>query len=121
MSQFLIDVQDLATVDVLRDIDYPSCAYLVHCLCICVCAHAYLNYAAREYIYIRRGLRVVGSNINGNATASIRGTGKGKVPRFFLYYFQGRLEPTSHKIFNNNEKKSIFRATTMLYVYVLKL
>ena len=33
---------------------------LVHLLRICVCAHAYLNYVAREYIYIRRGLRVVG-------------------------------------------------------------
>ena len=53
-------MQDLATVDVLRDIDYPSCAYLVRLLRICVCAHAYLNYVAREYIYIRRGLRVVG-------------------------------------------------------------
>ena len=53
-------VQDLATVDVLRDIDYPSCAYLVRPLRIFVCAHAYLNYVAREYIYIRRGLRVVG-------------------------------------------------------------
>ena len=59
-SQLSDCVQDLATVDVLRDIDYPSCAYLVHSLRICVCAHAYLNYVAREYIYIRRGLRVVG-------------------------------------------------------------
>ena len=53
-------VQDLATIDVLRDIDYPSCAYLVRLLRICVCAHAYLNYVARENVYIRRGLRVVG-------------------------------------------------------------
>ena len=52
--------KNLATIDVLRDIDYPSCAYLVRLLRICVCAHAYLNYVAREYIYIRRGLRVVG-------------------------------------------------------------
>ena len=76
-------MQDLATVDVLRDIDYPSCAYLVRLLRICVCAHAYLNYVAREYIYIRRGLRVVGSIILGNAKASIGGTGKRQVPRFF--------------------------------------
>ena len=33
---------------------------LVHHLRIFTCAHAYLNYVAREYIYIRRGLRVVG-------------------------------------------------------------
>ena len=43
---------------------------LVHLLRVCVCAHAYLNYVAREYIYIRRGLRVVSSKIQGNATAS---------------------------------------------------
>ena len=33
---------------------------LVRLLHIHICAHAYLNYVAREYIYIRRGLRVVG-------------------------------------------------------------
>ncbi len=36
------------------------CAYLVRLLRIYACAHAYLNYVARVYIYIRRGLRVVG-------------------------------------------------------------
>ncbi len=71
-------------MDALRDIDYPSCAYLVRLLRICVCAHAYLNYVAREYIYIRRGLRVVSSIILGNARASNRGTGKRQVPRFFV-------------------------------------
>ena len=61
LRNFHICIQDLATVDVLRDIDYPSCAYWCwYILRICVCAHAYLNYVAREYIYIRRGLRVVG-------------------------------------------------------------
>ena len=60
LRNFHICIQDLATVDVLRDIDYPSCAYLVRLLRVFVCAHAYLNYVAREYIYIRRGLRVVG-------------------------------------------------------------
>ena len=29
-------LQDLATIDALRDIDYPSCAYLVRHLCIYV-------------------------------------------------------------------------------------
>ena len=72
--KFLPD-KNLATIDVLRDIDYPSCAYLVHCLRIHMRAHAYLNLKiAREYIYIRRGLRVVSSNISGNARASWRGT-----------------------------------------------
>ena len=58
------------------------CAYLVRLLRIYACAHAYLNYVAREYIYIRRGLRVVvlldrqceGLNVwNGNS----------RTPRFF--------------------------------------
>ena len=40
--------QDLATIDVLRDIDYPSVPILVRLLRICVCAHAYLNYVARS-------------------------------------------------------------------------
>ena len=34
-------------------------SYLVCLLRIYLCALAYLNYVAREYIYIRRGLRVV--------------------------------------------------------------
>ncbi len=43
-------LQDLATIDALRDIDYPSRAYLVRHLRIYY-AHAYLNYdIAREYI-----------------------------------------------------------------------
>ena len=44
-------IQDLATIDALRDIDYPSCAYLVRLLRICICAHAYLNYE-HESIFI---------------------------------------------------------------------
>ena len=79
-------IQDLATIDVLRDIEYPSCAYLVRLLRIYICAHAYLNNdIAREYIYIRRGLRVVGSNVQGNARASRSGTDKSAVPLLFLY------------------------------------
>lgn len=52
-------MQDLATVDVLRDIDYPSCAYFGM-------SFAYIRMRTRvpqlcsmESIYIRRGLRVV--------------------------------------------------------------
>ena len=79
------NIQDLATIDVLRDIDYPSCAYLVHCLRIHMRAHAYLNLKiAREYIYIRRGLRVVSSNISGNARASWRGTTTVGLHAFFI-------------------------------------
>ena len=60
-SQLSDCVQDLATVDVLRDIDYPPCAYWCwYTFCVYVYAHTHLNYVAREYIYIRRGLRVVG-------------------------------------------------------------
>ena len=79
------NIQDLATIDVLRDIDYPSCACLVHCLRIHMRAHAYLNLKiAREYIYIRRGLRVVSSNISGNARASWRGTTTVGLHAFYL-------------------------------------
>ena len=62
LRNFHICIQDLATVDVLRDIDYPSCAYWCwYIFCVYVYAHTRtLNYVAREYIYIRRGLRVVG-------------------------------------------------------------
>ena len=85
---FELMFQDLATVDVLRDIDYPSCAYLVRLLCICVYARAYLNYVVREHIYIRRGLRVVSSNVSGNARASISGTDKSVVPLFLCMYLK---------------------------------
>ena len=79
------EFQDLATIDVLRDVKYPSCAYLVRLLRVGLRANAYLNYVvAREYFYIRRGLRVVGSIILGNAKASSRGTGKVQVSRFYL-------------------------------------
>ena len=43
---------DLATIDVLRDIDYPSCAYLVCILRKYVCAHAYLNYCSTRVYFI---------------------------------------------------------------------
>ena len=42
-SRKFLEFQDLATIDVLRDIDYPSVPILVHCLRIYVCAYAYLN------------------------------------------------------------------------------
>ena len=77
-------VQDLATIDVLRDIDYPSCAYLVRLLRICVCAHAYLDYVARENVCIRRGLRVVSSMRLGNARAFECGTTTVGIHAFFV-------------------------------------
>ena len=40
----------------------------------------------RGIIYIRRGLRVVSSKIQGNATASKSGTGKGKFHAFLYAY-----------------------------------
>ena len=93
-------IQDLATIDVLRDIDYPSCAYLVRLLRICICAHAYLNNdIAREYIYIRRGLRVVGSNVQGNARASKCGTGKDEFHALlYIYTKMERLDLNSNTI-----------------------
>ena len=65
--------QDLATVDVLRDIDYPSCAYW-YAFCIYKCAHAYLNYVAREYILYSAWASRCCSIEKGNAKASKRGT-----------------------------------------------
>ena len=63
LRNFHICIQDLATVDVLRDIDYPPCAYWYWYI-FCVYAYAHTRTLttniAREYIYIWRGLRVVG-------------------------------------------------------------
>ena len=84
MSQVSKSYQNLATVDVLRDIDYPSCANIGTSFAYMHMRTTYLNYVAREYIYIRRGLRVVGSNVQGNATASDSGTGKSKFHAFFV-------------------------------------
>ena len=39
----------------------------------------------RRSVYIRRGLRVVSSKIQGNARAATRGTDDNRTPRF-LYY-----------------------------------
>ena len=40
LRNFHICIQDLATVDVLRDIDYPSCAYWCwYVFCVYVYAH----------------------------------------------------------------------------------
>ena len=45
--------QDLATIDALRDIEGPFCAYLVHLLRIYTYAHASLNseFSTREILY----------------------------------------------------------------------
>ena len=56
--KFLPD-KNLATIDVLRDIDYPSCAYFGTAFAYIRMRMAYLNYSSTESIYIRRGLRVV--------------------------------------------------------------
>ena len=80
-------LQDLATIDALRDIEYPSCAYYGT-------SFAYMHIRTRvpkpkfstRVFYIRRGLRVVGSNFQGNARASKGGTDKSRTPRFFYMY-----------------------------------
>ena len=56
--------------------------------------------------HIRRGrslLILVGKVLSGTSDKRIS---KGKVPRF-LYIFTGRLEPTSHKLFNTMKNKFI--------------
>ena len=96
MAQLSKSHQDLATIDVLRDIDYPSCAYYGTAF-----AYVYMRTRVPQIkqhegvFYIRRGLRVVSSMRLGNATASKCGTGKRQVPRFFccvrLVYENSRL------------------------------
>ena len=77
-------IQDLATIDVLRDIDCPSCAIYGASFAYMRMRFAYLKPYSTESIYIRRGLRVVSSNVQGNARASTRGTGKGKFHAFIF-------------------------------------
>ena len=53
MSQLSIDIQDLATIDVLRDIRLSLlCLFMVCLLRIYVCAHAYLNYCSTRVCFI---------------------------------------------------------------------
>ena len=79
------NIRDLATIDVLRDVNYPSVPILVRFLRMYTYARAYFNYKnCTENTYIRRGLRVVGSNVSGNAKASKGGTGKCKFHAFFV-------------------------------------
>ena len=81
------EIQDLATIDALRDIEYPSCAYYGT-------SFAYMHVRTRvpkpkfstRVFYIRRGLRVVGSNFQGNARASKGGTDNSRTPRFFYMH-----------------------------------
>ena len=78
--------QDLATIDVQRDIDYPSCAYLGSLFVLYMHAHTRTINDCKQHesiFYIRRGLRVVGSILLGNARASICGTDSSRNPRFF--------------------------------------
>ena len=80
------EIQDLATIDALRDIEYPSCAYYGT-------SFAYMHIRTRvpkpkfstRVFYIRRGLRVVGSSISGNAKASRCGTTAVGIHVFFVF------------------------------------
>ena len=112
-SQLSNFFQDLATIDALRDIDYPSCAYLVRHLRIYYHAHAYFNYdIAREYIYIRRGLRVVGSKKVGNAKASKVWNWQVQVSRFFCVGMKTAL--TWNKQSNISTTNSVISSCTEL-------
>ena len=72
-------------MDALRDIDYPSCAHLVHLLRICVCAHECLNCVAQENVYIRRGLRVVGFDIKAMREPQVVELARASFTLLFLY------------------------------------
>ena len=53
LRNFHICIQDLATVDVLRDIDYPSCAYWCwYIFCVYVYAHTRTLTMLHESIFI---------------------------------------------------------------------
>ena len=73
--------------------------YEISLLCLfwyvfCVYGYAHtrtLTIVAREYIYIRRGLRVVGSKFQGNARASIRGTTTVGIHVFLFVYMSNML------------------------------
>ena len=100
MSQVSKSYQDLATIDALRDMKYPSCAYFGT-------SFAYIRmrmrvpklYYSTGVFYIRRGLRVVGSIRLGNATASIGGTGKCKFHAFLLCLIGLENSPVSKNIY----------------------
>ena len=84
LLRFVLTFRNVASFKILSELSNGRCptGYRLSLLCQCwyvFCVYAYahtrtLNYVAREYIYIRRGLRVVGSIRLGNATASERGT-----------------------------------------------
>ena len=78
-------VQDLATVDVLRDIDYPSCAYWCwYVFCVYTYTHTRtLTMWHGECLYSAWASRCR-SNMVGNATASERGTTTVGLHAFFV-------------------------------------
>ena len=69
-------------MDALRDIDYPSCAYLVRLLRICVCAHAYLNYVARRIFIFGVGFALSFQD-DGQCESLRAWNGNSRTPRFF--------------------------------------
>ena len=73
-------------MDALRDIDYPSCAYLVRHLRIYIRAHAYLELYSTENIYIRRGLRVVGFDIKAMREPQVVELARASFTLLFLYH-----------------------------------
>ena len=83
------EFQDLATIDALRDMKYPSCAYLVRLLRICVRAYAYLNYVAREYFIFGVGFAL--SVLNSKAMRQPHNVelAKGKFRAFFVPLLNG--------------------------------
>ena len=84
LRNFQICIQDLATVDVLRDIRLSLLYLLVRLLRIYTYAHAYLNYVAREYIILYSAWASrCRSNTKGNAKASKVWNDDSRTPRFF--------------------------------------
>ena len=84
--KFQINVSELSNDRCPTGYRLSLLCLLVRLLHIHICAHAYLNYkVARECICIRRGLRVVSSNIKAMRQPHKVELAKWQVPRFFLY------------------------------------
>ena len=95
LRNFHICIQDLATVDVLRDIDYPSCAYRVHCLRIYMRTHAYLKLenSTRVYLY-SAWTSALSVSYNGQCEGLKTWNDNSRTPRFF--YMPNHLTTNLH-------------------------
>ena len=84
--KFLPD-KNLATIDVLRDIDYPSCAYLVRLLRIYICAYAYLNWNIARRVFIFGVGFALSFYQERQCESLIEWNDNSRTPRFLFYAY----------------------------------